>query len=197
MSKCKNKKMFAVWLFAICAVVICGSFAGSAEAKVDYVLMVQQTPVDGGSVTPDIGVHSVSANGDVKVTATPRQGYQFVYWLGDVSDPTANSTIVAVNSPKIVVAVFERSEYELPFATPAAGESGGGGGGGLLVPNRQAIGGGGDISPASGSVNANRNGSTFISPTDNPIPVPSGDIPEPATMLLLGIGSLLALNKKK
>jgi len=202
MSKRKNEKTFTVWLFAAFVVLTGGFISVSANAQVDYVLMVQQTPVDGGSVTPDIGVHNVSANGDVKVTATPRPGYQFVYWLGDVSDPTANSTVVAVNSPKIVVAVFERSEYELPFEAPAGAEGEGGGGGGGLVPNRgQAVGGGGGISPASGG---DFKGPTYIinqpeQPNDDPPPVPDGDseVPEPATMLLLAIGSLAALNRKK
>jgi hypothetical protein len=191
----KNKMMFGVGLFAICA-VLTALTATSANAQVDYALMVQQTPADGGTVTPDIGVHNVSANGAVTVTATPKAGYQFMYWLGDVSDSTSSSTVVSLNAPKIVVAVFERSEYELPFELPAAGDSGGGGGGGSLFPNQgQAVGGGGGISPAGGS-----SGGGSVSPysidQDNGDSPPVPEVPEPATMLLLGIGSLIALKRR-
>lgn len=199
MSDRKNKMMFRVGLFAIVAAAMVGVTAASADAQVDYALMVQQTPVDGGTVTPDVGVHNVSANGAVTVTATPKAGYQFAYWLGDVSDATANSTVVSLNSPKIVVAVFQRSEYELPFETPATGEGGGGGGGGGLSPNReQAVGGGGGISPASGP--ANIKGPTYVvnqSSSSNGDKPPVPEVPEPATVLLLGIGSLLVFKRKK
>jgi hypothetical protein len=181
--------------------------SGSAKGEVNYVLMLQQTPADGGSVSPETGVHSVAANGAVTVVARPKPGYQFAHWLGDVADSTSNSTTVSVNAPKVVVAVFQRSEYDLPFAEPSPPDSIGGGG--SLVPNRQYIGGGGGVSPAGPGNPSYSSSYSYIGPTNivnppadntdnsrnDPPPVP--EVPEPATVLLLGLGSLLALNRRK
>jgi hypothetical protein len=201
MTKGGNKAILVAGrLLAVRAIILTLTFISQrAAAEVNYALMLQQTPVNGGTVSPEIGVHAVLANGNVAITATPKAGYQFVYWLGDVAEPTANSTVVSVDAPKIVVAVFERSEYELPFLTPSPPDSIGGGG--SLSSNRQYIGGGGGVSPASGP--ATIKGPTYVfqqAPNEqnnqnNPPPVP--EVPEPATVLLLGVGSLLALKIKK
>ncbi|UCG48369.1 MAG: hypothetical protein JSU94_01075, partial [Phycisphaerales bacterium] len=63
------------------------------------------------------------------MSAHPKPGYQFVHWLGDVSDATATRTVVYLNKPKVVVAVFEQAEYGARDILPGAG---GGGGGGLM-----------------------------------------------------------------
>lgn len=196
----KNKNNLVLAMGALIALaVICGS----AKADVDYVLMLQNTPADGGTVSPEPGVHSIKANGDVTLIARPRPGYEFVTWLGDVADASSNSTKVSVNAPKIVVAVFQRSEYELPFAQPAAPDSIGGGGGGL-VAHREYTGGTFGISPAGGRGDYNYSPNYIYNPppekpTDNsgdPPAVPGGDgtqAPEPATMLLIGLGSILVV----
>jgi len=207
MNKFADKLTQAFRYLAVCAILTITLACGSATA-VDYVLMLQHTPSNGGTVSPEPGVHNISANGAVTVVARPKPGYQFVYWLGDVADSTSNSTVVSVNAPKIVVAVFQPSEYAEPFKEPSPSNSVGGGGGGL-IPNRQYVGGGGGVSPASGVQYGNQ-GSYIVNQfsSDNqppssddsrndPPPVPNGDVPEPATMLLLGVGSILALCKKR
>jgi hypothetical protein len=209
MDRLKNRTMRAVWLVALCAVLFLTVVSGSANAQVDYVLMLQQSPSNGGTVSPEAGVHNITANGAVTVVARPNPGYHFVYWLGDVSDPGANSTVVSVDAPKIVVAVFQRREYDMPFQEISPPDSIGGGG--SLMPNRQYFASGGPVSPASGParVSYSFGAPTYVTnqteqpsqpPTDrrnDPFPVPNDTVPEPATVLLLGIGSLLALKKKE
>ena len=142
-------------------------------------LMVQQSPVDGGVVTPGVGVYDMENDSRVNLTAVPNPGYQFVYWLGDVSDSTSNSTVAYLNSPKIVIAVFERVGYEyLPLSeairnTPAGRLYSSPG----YYPRSEYTGGGSD------------------DPEDPP---EYPEVPEPAAILTLTAGAmLLKLMKKK
>ncbi len=136
------------------------------------------------------------------MTAVPKPGYHFVYWLGDVSDPTANSTIVYLDAPKIVIAVFERVEYdflaveERAQSRPVGGLVGsagdyarGGGGGG--IGRRPSW-----PSPPSPPPPPPEEEEDFpVPPEGNDFPVPE-PIPEPATVLLLGWGSLALLRNR-
>jgi hypothetical protein len=153
-------------------------------------LLVQQTPVQGGTITPDVGVHHFDLDTDVTLTAVPRPGYQFVYWLGDVSDPTANRTVVYIDAPKIVIAIFERAEYEFLDVQERAQSAPGGG---LFASAadyaRQGFGGGGGRRPNGPRPPKPPNGE----PDDDDFPVP---IPEPATVCLLGLGGLSLLRRR-
>ena len=178
------------------AIVLAAAAICPAQSK--YAVMLQQTPAAGGTIAPGAGVHSIEANAAMTVTAVPRPGYEFVYWLGDVGDPTSATTVVSVNSPKIVVAVFERSEFDSTNQREAAPPESQGGGSNL-VPSRANISGPSGINPASGgNVHYGDISYNVPDPTNDPgddVPVP--EVPEPATMLLLGLGSLLAIKKRK
>ena len=164
-------KRFVVVLLAVCFSFAVFSTAYGVEA--DTALLIQQSPVDGGTVTPGTGVHDLENGSMVRLSAHPRPGYQFVYWLGDVQDSTAVNTVTCADSPKIVIAVFERIEQEFSmhrdrlYNAPIE----------RLFPGRAEGGGGGGVSPAGGS------------PESSPDPVP---IPEPTTAILLlsGFGLL-------
>ena len=176
--------------------------SGSALCQNDYTsVCIQKTPPQGGTINLSAGVHNIPIDSEITLTAIPKPGYQFVYWLGDVSDPASNNTIAYIDSPKIIIAVFEKAEYEfiaaIDYAQPSVG------GGGLRRSaadySRQGYTGGGGKRPHP-----------WYPPTppeppeqviyvpgesepddDDGIPVP---IPEPATGILLGLGSL-ALRK--
>lgn len=183
------------------ALVILAWCAPVCFSQGDYVLMVQQAPVDGGTVTPQPGIHSYGIDEAVIITATPAVGYQFVYWLGDVSEPSSISTTVVLDGPKIIVAIFERVEY-----------------GDLVLDEedekpRASLGGGG-LMPAGRNFWTGRgSGSTFrprpkpltpvtrnVEITEEPIaeeeaefPVP---IPQPSTLALLAAMAPLILSRR-
>ena len=165
-------------------VVIVAALLGPAYCQTGLaVLLLQQTPIQGGTITPNLGIHHFVPNTAVTLVAVPKPGYQFLYWLGDVSDPTANSTVVFLDATKIVIAVFDRVEHELLFGRGGSASIGG------LFPTaadyaRTGYTGGG----------GSRRGSFEEPPTDDYFPIV---IPEPATILLLGLGCLALLRKPR
>ena len=185
----KNNSIFLGWRKVILALVVlfCG-LLGPAYCETDGpVLLLQQTPANGGAITPGTGVHYYELYASVTLTAVPQAGYHFVYWLGDVSDPTSNRTIVYLDAPKIVIAVFERTVYAV--VEMAAESIPGGFWGGMMAGaadySRRGGGGGGDEP---------RKPEPPPQPPEPPkhdpeIPVP---VPEPATVVLLAIGGFIA-----
>jgi len=187
-------------IILVIVVVLC-SLPGPAYCQInDPALLLQQTPADGGRISPGVGVHHFDLDAEVALAAVPNPGYQFVYWLGDVSDPTTSSTVVYLDAPKIVIAVFERAEYE--FLAVAERPQSGFGGGGLRASagdySRQGYSGGGGRRPSRPRLPEEE----LEEEPEEDFPVPEeGDevddfpvpeIPEPATAVLLILGSLFA-----
>ncbi len=171
------------------AIVACGLFAPADCQAEEVLLLLEQTPVKGGDITPIAGVHHFKPGSEVVLTAKPKPGYQFVHWLGDVSDSTANSTVVYLNKPKVVVAVFEQAKYNAKDTLSASG----GGGGGGLIPTAGNFFPQGGISPAGGGGGGKPGPVTYVLDGNKTTP----EVPEPATGALLVMGSLLAFARRR
>ena len=202
-----KNRMFKNSLYNLLALMIVLSASVATAASGDgYALLIQSSPPDAGSVTPGLGVHKMAIGQTVALSAVPKQGYQFLYWLGDVSSTSGLDTTVSVDSPKLVVAVFVGEDFneELPGAGIADGQYGPGGGRGYNPIQSPA-----SVNPG---IDFSSHFSRRRSPDDGPddddiddIPVPGDDddipvpgdeeIPEPATVLLLGLGSCILLKR--
>jgi hypothetical protein len=191
-----NSLIFTRWrgiilLAAVASAVLLQPAYSQTNAPV---LLLRQSPQEAGTLTPDAGIHHLALNTNVTLTAIPRPGYQFVCWLGDVSDPLANSTTLYLDAPKIVIAVFERAEYE--FLAMASGPKSAPAGGMLASAGdyygRQGFGGPGGKRPHK---------LRLPGPAEQPepeqmdeFPVP---VPEPSTAILLILGSLFVCGRRR
>jgi hypothetical protein len=134
-------------------------------------LMLQVSPVDGGSVNLSPGVHNYDRDSQVLLTATPKTGYQFVCWLGNVADARASSTSVFLDTPKIIIAVFERSKFAFLEYEEDPDVSAGGGG---LIRSRTEAG-----SDATGEGGRRPQKYHYPNTPNEPIPeVPPPNVPE-------------------
>jgi hypothetical protein len=159
----------------------------------DIVLLLEQTPVKGGEITPAAGVHHFKPGTEVLLKAVPKPGYKFVHWLGEVSDATASSTVVYLNKPKVIIAVFEQAEHGVSSNGEGLTAAGGGAPGGLFPtaldfsrPGGFSGGGGGSAKPQK---------YYYVIKDNKPTPK-APEVPEPATGLLLVMGSLFAFKRR-
>lgn len=161
---------------------ICFTLAVSATgfAAGNYAVLMQESPVGAGEIMPGIGVHTFGVNEQVTLNTVPKKGYKFVYWLGDVSDPSANRTTMSVDGPKIVIAVFERDAYELPMAGAAVSQ----GPAGVTPRSNEASSG-----TSGSSIKPDEPDDPYYPPPPPPPPPPP--VPEPGTMILLTSGAFI------
>ena len=181
------------------SVVVFGVLAPAYCQTDETALLIRQTPVNGGTVTPQAGVHRVGLNTSVTLTAIPKPGYEFVCWLGDVGTPAENRTAIYVDTPKIVIAVFTRDEYAFLVPTDFAQISLGFGGG---RRSRREFGAG--LPSSSRPLPPQPPPPPPPPPQSDWFPVPDvGEdefpvpVPEPTTLLLVASGALLALRKRR
>ena len=184
-----NSKLLGCAVFICCATLLF-CFSAQASGQEDGTsLMLEITPAEGGSLNIVPGVYSYDRFAEVTLIATPKPGYQFVYWMGNVTDATTGTTTVFLNSPKMVIAVFERAQFETVGLED--GIVGGEGSGGLirsgeLYNTPLEDGGGGQVTPKYNPP---------PTPTpNNDVPVP---VPEPVTATLFFAGFLMLAKSRR
>ncbi len=195
-----RQKLIPISFIAI-ALVAVAAITQSAYCQDEgyYSLMIQQSPVDAGFISPGVDIHQMPIGEHVTLKAIPKPGYRFVYWMGNVSDASASEAIVVMDGPKIVVAVFERSEHELTLeADDFPGGVVPGGGRGRLSAVRSGISAGGPVSASGPRITPRRRPPRESQQSDDfPVPGKENPIPEPTTVVLLGMGGLMLLRRKK
>ena len=125
-------------LLAAIMIAAFGSTALARKTEQGYVLIVRQSPAQAGIITPGVGIYRPELNQTVVIQALPKLGYKFIYWMGDVLSPTSNRTSVRLDSPKIVIAIFEKESFEL--LSPSDVSTTGAGGGQAITKPRESVG---------------------------------------------------------
>jgi hypothetical protein len=87
-----------------------------------FTLEARAKPNEGGAVSLDPAGGTYDARTNVKVTATPEEGYRFVRWGGDLDGDT-NPVSVTMDGNKKVVAMFVRQYTLAVTVTPKGGGS--------------------------------------------------------------------------
>ncbi len=177
-------------------IIIAGGLLAPAYCQLPGVtLLLQQTPTQGGIITPDTGIYHYAPNSEVALTAIPKPGYRFVYWLGDVSEPTTSYTVVHLDEPKIVVAVFEPINNDTLVASENLPSSGGGGyyTGGGLSPSAT------DFSRPAATIMGGGAGPRLQGPVSLSLQANDGmaETPEPATGVLLVLGGMFVFARRR
>ncbi|MFH1378510.1 MAG: pre-peptidase C-terminal domain-containing protein, partial [Planctomycetota bacterium] len=84
---------------------------------------VRRSPLGSNIVSPSAQGESNYANGTtVTVTAIPDSGYEFVGWMGPVSDPLAITATVTLTANKEIRALYRRIRYTLEWTTIGLGD---------------------------------------------------------------------------
>ncbi len=171
-----------VLLLGVAALLLGVALPAIAATEADesgFALLLQSSPVNGGSIVPGNGVHRMQIGQSVPLTAVPQRGYRFLYWIGDVGQTDRTRTSVRMDSPKLIVAVFEREQFEDLLGSGIVSGSATGG----LHQSPNPITGSGGVNPAP--------------PPTPPTPPTPPPVPEPLSVILLGVGAIAMRKMRK
>jgi len=175
--------IYAVMLITLFCTNIC-------LCQTNVELMLEQNPVNGGTISPGTGIHQFKSNSQISLTAVAQDGFCFAYWLGDVSNPTSSTTNVKMDSTKAIVAVFKpvTKKYSDPDQIHLSGGSNAQAGQSSMIPSAADL----FFSsfPAAGS-------GVQIKPKTNFNTSLPASVPEPATIILLALGTAAFSAKKR
>ena len=182
-----RRSNWQIVLLALLALTAALPRAAHCEST-DIALLIEQSPAQGGTLNLASGLHRFAFNSQVALKAVPQPGYEFSCWLGDVADAVSPQTTVYLNGPKIIVAVFVPTEFDMlaeQYPLAPAGCGGGGLGRAGVIPTALDL-SASSFSTPSGGRSRNR------SVTDTTAPV---HVPEPTSLIVLSLGAL-ALKRK-
>ncbi len=155
-----------------------------------FALTVIASPATGGVVSTSEGLPTTDTGQLVMINATPARGYEFVYWLGGVTDPTSSTTTVLLDASKTIIAIFERIEAENSLGAATGGFSGG-----RKSASRSSTSNFNQRIPGPQNLHMGSPSSQGNKYTPYEIPL-NPEVPEPATILMLATGAIMLLRKR-
>ena len=165
------------------AVVLLIALIPAASYAETLALILRQAPSSGGKMDPEPGLYYFERGTEVSLTASPKRGYKFIRWFGEVADATAVTTTTYLNRAKVVVAVFQSVQHRVELTDMDRATNGAGSPGGRITGRSVYVGGGG-----GGGVSY-----THIPPEQH---IRYIVIPEPGTILLVGICAALVRSRR-
>ena len=76
-----------------------------------------------GSSDPTVGTHEYNEGDVVSIIATPGEGWQFENWSGNVADPESATTIVKMDSARVITANFSQIVHPVAIAVNGGGST--------------------------------------------------------------------------
>ena len=97
-------------------------FAGCGLSEVDdFTLTILKNDENGGSIHTNPGGNNFAEGTEVKLTATPAEGWYFSEWQGDLTG-SENPGELVMDGEKEVTAIFKRLDFPLAINTEGEGE---------------------------------------------------------------------------